>query len=203
MTTEIDAQFEKMHQAFTLFRRALASESDRGCALFAAAYLDDALANLLRALLVQGRALDEELFRSTSPLGTFSSRIKFAYYMGKISPQERRDLETIRSIRNTFAHTSEAVDFETQSIRDRCANLSLTFHTEDARARAKFTSSVTALLARVHMRTARATAATEHADTPIPERLKEEVRQQAMVEAAKAQKQDLFDLLNRIENPGA
>jgi hypothetical protein len=42
----------KKHKEAEAFRKALSSESDRGCALFAAAYLDSSLSDLLFVSLV-------------------------------------------------------------------------------------------------------------------------------------------------------
>lgn len=62
-------------------------------------------------------------FRPDGPLGSFSARIKLAQYLNLVSSQVRRDLDTIRDIRNDFAHKLEFEDFNTQSIKDRCMNL--------------------------------------------------------------------------------
>lgn len=98
-------------------------ESDRGCALFAAAYLDMALGKLLRACFVQSNKLNEDLFVGQNPLSTFSSMTKFAFYLGKISASERKDLDTIRLIRNELAHNAKKLTFTDQAINMRCGNL--------------------------------------------------------------------------------
>ncbi len=69
------------------FRKSLTSESDRGCALFAAAYLDVSLSDLLYVSLVGNKNIEKDLFEGTAPLSTFSSRIKLAYYLGLISQE--------------------------------------------------------------------------------------------------------------------
>lgn len=169
----------KQKVAFEAFRRALFDESDRGCALFAAAYLDGALAAMLQACVVKSAKMREELFKTNAPLASFSSRIKMAYYLGKLSPLERKDFETIRSIRNDFAHHPEFIDFEAQSVKDRCSNLAHVWHEPAARPRAKFTAAVTALLAMVHAETFKAKAPEQKKDDPISEEKKKEIRDQA------------------------
>jgi len=113
---------------------------------------------------VSSKKIEEELFKSNAPLSSFSSRIKMAYYLGKLSASARRDLETIRSVRNDFAHHPEHLDFEVQSIKDRCANLVHVWHEPDVRPRAKFTAAVSALLAMVHGETLQAVAPAEKQD---------------------------------------
>lgn len=154
---------------FTEFRLALTKESDRGCALFAAAYLDNALAALLKANLVQNSKADDELFGTQSPLGTFSSRIKMAYYLGKIAIVERKDLDTIRQIRNDFAHKSGPIYFVDQSIADRCANLKNSWRMEDATPRQKFIAAVSGLMIHISHETRNAVALQEALDTSVPQ----------------------------------
>lgn len=162
---------------FSAFRMALSRESDRGCALFAAAYIDKALGDLLKACMVQHRKLDEELFVGQNPLSSFSSRIKLAYYLGKIAPSERKDLDTIRSIRNEFAHHANLLSFEDQSIRDRCNNLAHNWREKEASARTKFNATVSALLIRIVTERITSTAATEGHEKPLPDHIKEKGRQ--------------------------
>lgn len=155
------AQTQKVVQ----FRQALTSESDRGCALFAAGYLDVCFSDLLYISLVKNKNIDKDLFEGTAPLSNFSSRIKLAYYLGLISRNCRRDLDIIRGIRNDFAHKPEIISFETQSIRDRCKNLSFTYHKKDAAdPRLHFTAAVMMVLGHVHIATLTTTPHTEKAD---------------------------------------
>jgi hypothetical protein len=101
----------------------LAHESDRGVVLITAAFLDEALASLLRRCLIDQQDVVDELFGNDRPLGTFSARIRMTYCLGHMSSATFRDLETIRGIRNEFAHSWDMISFSTQSVRDRCMNL--------------------------------------------------------------------------------
>lgn len=101
----------------------LYAESDRGCALIAAAYLDDLLLALLRKALVDDRKAFEELVGANRPLGSFSSRITVANCLGLLSPQVHRDLNRVRRIRNGLAHCRAPVSFEDQSVSDLCSQL--------------------------------------------------------------------------------
>ena len=100
MSEAVKEFLKKQLREFVAFRRALTDESDRGCALFAAAYLDKALSDVLFLSLVENKKIEAELFEGNAPLATFSSRIKLAFYLGKISTACRSDLETIRKIRD-------------------------------------------------------------------------------------------------------
>ena len=103
--------------------QALHTESDRAVVLITAAYLDDALAGLIRSALIDEPALVDELLGVDRPLGTFSARIKLAYCLGLISRATLRDLELIRRIRNDFAHSRCILRFGTRGVKERCMQL--------------------------------------------------------------------------------
>jgi DNA-binding MltR family transcriptional regulator len=91
--------------------------------LLSAAWLDDALTENLRKCLVDDSEVVDELFGVDRPLGTFSAKITMAYCLGLIDEEMRKDLDTIRGIRNDFGHVRDALSFGTQSMVDRCNNL--------------------------------------------------------------------------------
>ncbi len=103
----------------------LKDESDRAAALIVAAWVDDALTEMVINHLIQDEKLIEEMFRPMGPLGSFSSKIHLAYLTGTISKMVHENLEIIRNIRNDFAHSRTHLRFSDQSISDRCRNLAL------------------------------------------------------------------------------
>jgi DNA-binding MltR family transcriptional regulator len=108
------------------FREAAATfekESDRGSALIAVAWVDDALEACLRSRFRDEKTIVDSLLRQDGPLGSFSSRIKTAYLLGLITASLYSDLERMRGIRNAFAHVRRRVRFKDQSIKDRCKSL--------------------------------------------------------------------------------
>ena len=105
-----------LRQAAFLFEK----QTDRGTALVAAAWIDDALEASLRAFFRQDKEAADKILQPDGPLGSFSSRIKLAYLLGILTPDMLSDLEIIRSIRNDFAHLRENLRFSNQSVRDRC-----------------------------------------------------------------------------------
>ena len=108
--------YSALRQAVSTFTK----QSDRGTALIAAAWVDDALSECLRASFRQEKETADKLLEPDRPLGTFSSRIKLAYLLGIIISSLRSDLDLIKSIRNDFAHLRQSMRFSVQSITDRC-----------------------------------------------------------------------------------
>ena len=84
----------------------LLEESDRGLVLAGAAFLDDALFELLSTTLrVNLSKKDEDsLFTHFGPLSSMSSRSLVAYALELIDEQMRRSLDQVRKIRNHYAH---------------------------------------------------------------------------------------------------
>jgi DNA-binding MltR family transcriptional regulator len=127
--------------------RLLRKETDRGCAMIVAAHLDDKLGELLGACMIQDKEAEKEIAKFLKgPLGSFATRIKLARYLNMISPQVRRDLETILDIRNDFAHKLEFEDFNTQSIKDRCMNLQHDLLEDNKNPRERFINAANVLI---------------------------------------------------------
>ena len=105
-------------------RRELSGETDRGVALFTAAYLDDRLAVMLRTFFVSDQAVADPLFKGTGALSSFSGRIDLSYLTGLLSSSLRRELHLIRKVRNEFAHSAKVVRFTDEAIAARCNELS-------------------------------------------------------------------------------
>ncbi|WP_052161973.1 MltR family transcriptional regulator [Aquabacterium sp. NJ1] len=170
MNEEINKFFKKQLDDFVAFRKALTDESDRGCALFAAAFLDKALSDLLYLSLVANKKIESDLFDGNAPLASFSARIKMAFYLGKISKECRADLDTIRSIRNKFAHHAEIISFDDKAIADQCKSLRFSYQENKHRARGHFTAAVSGLLAAIQ-KAAIETVGPEHKpdDSPTKE----------------------------------
>jgi hypothetical protein len=91
--------------------------------LVASAWIEDSLEALLRANLAPDPKGADRLLRTDGPLGSFAAKVSLAYSLGLIGPDMRDDLDTIRSIRNEFAHFRSGVSFRDQSVRSRCKKL--------------------------------------------------------------------------------
>jgi DNA-binding MltR family transcriptional regulator len=57
-------------------------------------------------------------------LGPYGARVHLGYLLGLYGGTVYSDLKTIGGIRNKFAHKAENLSFGTQSIGDKCKNLS-------------------------------------------------------------------------------
>lgn len=104
-------------------QREFQKNSDRGVAVVAASFLDEILKELLQSFFARDAKSDKEIFEANGPLSTFSAKISICHRLGLISQFEYRAINTIRSIRNDFAHQLGEVSFQQQSIKDRCRNI--------------------------------------------------------------------------------
>lgn len=103
------------------FSVGLGNETDRACGVLGASMLDVRLEALFLRRL---HAFQDELLGFGGPLGTFSGRIKIARALHWISDDVRKDLDTVRDIRNKFAHSPDhRLSFSDQSIAATCRNL--------------------------------------------------------------------------------
>jgi hypothetical protein len=104
--------------------RELESDSDRAAGIVGAALVDESLTALLKSRLHPDQRLIQKMFRSSGPLGAFSVKITMGFLMRLYSHEAQRELETIKDIRNEFAHRI-ARSFQFDNIRDLANNLSL------------------------------------------------------------------------------
>ena len=178
----------KRSQEVLAFRKALTKETDRGCALFATSYLDKALSDLLYCALAHDKKIENDLFAGNAPLASFSSRIKMAFYLGKISKIERRDLDLLRKIRNEFAHNADAIDFEVEKIKSQCGALSFSYHEKDHRPRVHFTAACLGILANIHNEMLLCQAPEVKADNAPSEERKKKARDDAQRKYEEAKK---------------
>src|SRR5215510_7076322 len=107
---------------FRPFLDALNRESHRGAVLISCSYVDEQLRRIIRAFLVDIPEVDKLLEGYSAPLGSFSPRITAALSLGIISRTEHDDCNTLRKIRNEFAH-SFTTTFSDQKIIDLSKNL--------------------------------------------------------------------------------
>jgi hypothetical protein len=101
----------------------LEHDSDRAAGIVGAVLVDESLTALLQSRLWSDQELIRELFRVSGPLGAFGVKINMGFLMGLYSPTARKELDTIREIRNEFAHRV-ARSFSFDRIRDLANNLS-------------------------------------------------------------------------------
>ena len=133
---------------FARFLPELNKESDRGRVLISCSYLDELLRQVLLSFLIDTKESVRLVEGFNAPLGTFSTRATAAFALGLITTQEFHECDTLRRIRNCFAHDVHA-SFDTQNIKDLIGNLTLAIkeHAGTAiDARSQYTSAAVALI---------------------------------------------------------
>lgn len=98
---------------------------DRASAIIAAQWLEDSVEDLIYARLINLNKTDyTELFVSErAPLSTFASKIRFLHALGMLPSDMRADLNTIKDIRNGFAHARKKFTFSTPEFSRKCLGL--------------------------------------------------------------------------------
>jgi hypothetical protein len=86
--------------------------------------VEESLTTLIRSRFIPDEEQLRELFRASGPLGAFSVKIRLGFLLGLYSAAAQSELNTIKEIRNEFAHRV-ARSFSVERIRDLANNLSL------------------------------------------------------------------------------
>src|SRR5262245_8195161 len=98
------------------FFATVKAESDRGCVLVAAAFLDEGLELLLRSKMSRDASIVknsiEPLFTGMGPLKSFWAKTELCLALGLLPDYEHGDLARIRNLRNLFAHTYTGASFD-------------------------------------------------------------------------------------------
>ena len=111
---------------------SLPTEEDRAAAIIEVTNLETELENAIRSKMVSLNNTEHgEIFTGQGALATFGARIKIAYALGIFGKQTRKDLETIRAIRNAFAHCRKPLFFHTEEVAGVCALLTVVARTPD------------------------------------------------------------------------
>jgi hypothetical protein len=103
----------------------LLSGNDRTCAIVACELVNTSLMAALTAHFVQLEEGDGEslFFGQAAVLGSFSARIVIGRAIGVFGNQTFEVLQTVRRIRNAFAHSALPVEFTLELIANECMKL--------------------------------------------------------------------------------
>ena len=114
-------------ELFIQLTSELTKESDRALAVIAAAYLDHLLEILIaNEFKLASDAERDNLFKfPAGMLHSFAFKTRFAHMTGLITNDQKQDLNTIRDIRNGFAHELIGMSFDTKEIAKSCNKLVL------------------------------------------------------------------------------
>ena len=80
------------------------TEGDRSLAIIGAAFIDEELADLLRAFFVEDTKVADNLLSSNGGISAFGVRNQLTYVLGLIDEPTFNDIKLIQKIRNKFAH---------------------------------------------------------------------------------------------------
>ncbi len=94
---------------------------DRVAAIIETTSVEDALEDaILHKMVGLNNTEYSELFVGDMPLGNYGAKIKLGYALGIFGRRTRKDLDTIRWIRNAFAHSGKLLSFSTKEVADSC-----------------------------------------------------------------------------------
>ena len=99
-------------------------ETPRAAAILAGSYVEYFLGKYLKSFM-RKNVDEKKLFEGFGPFSTFAQRISTAYAFNLIAKQEKDDLNTIKEIRNYFAHHPRKMTFRNKEIKKLCDKLSL------------------------------------------------------------------------------
>jgi DNA-binding MltR family transcriptional regulator len=118
------------------FYTEIQNETPRASVIISAAFLDAQLRKLIAAAFIDDQKVVNELLGTEKilerPLSSFGARINVAYCMGLISRKLYEDLETVKRIRNRFAHKLHNYSFDEEEIVNWCKSLRLAKEITDA-----------------------------------------------------------------------
>lgn len=97
----------------------------RASVIIICAVLEQALEAAIASHFVISEEESNRLFddMNDSPLTTFSAKIKIAFALGVLNDALKKDLTTIKNLRNVFAHSKSHVDFNNDGIIASCRDL--------------------------------------------------------------------------------
>jgi DNA-binding MltR family transcriptional regulator len=106
---------------------------DATFALIVATAVEQSLELAISTHFVVDEEATQRMFSESAsgPLNTFSAKIKIGHALGIYPKVARDELDMVRHIRNTFAHSWERVNFQTPAIVDACMSLQLAKRDDD------------------------------------------------------------------------
>jgi hypothetical protein len=102
----------------------LEKDGPRDAVLLGHALLESAMRDLLVSrMLPLSKREDDALFEDHGQLSTMAARVSVARAFDIISKEARRNLDTLRRIRNRFARTDRKIDFDDPEVVALCGKL--------------------------------------------------------------------------------
>ncbi|QGM46842.1 hypothetical protein [Methylocystis heyeri] len=110
------------NEDFEAIMDEIACASDRSAAIVLASVVDRYLESaIIDSFVRNDRKTKENLTATGGSLDGFFSKIHLGYAMGLYNQQKCNELEAVRRIRNSFAHSAKNITFETPQISVECS----------------------------------------------------------------------------------
>lgn len=110
---------------YNLLFQEITQSSDRSAAIISCAMMDWQLGRLiLKALPNITKENTDTLFENSGPLSGLFAKNQLAFAMGLYNHTAFQDINTIRRVRNQFAHSPQPITFTTPEITRECRKLS-------------------------------------------------------------------------------
>ncbi|HLP67648.1 MAG TPA: hypothetical protein VK181_09010 [Rhizobium sp.] len=104
-TPPLPVEMQELQKYLDEANKENAHGTERGTVLVWASILDEMLTKLLKSFLIPlDKGKLDEIFEPDGPLSTFSAKTKIAFAVGLITKEEADCLNSVRKIRNDFAH---------------------------------------------------------------------------------------------------
>jgi hypothetical protein len=94
--------------------------TDRGIGIIMVTTVEDALQDAIESRLSIEDGQRQLLFGPDGAIGEFASKIRVGRALKIFGPETFQNLELLRAIRNTFAHSKISLDFETPDVKTAC-----------------------------------------------------------------------------------
>lgn len=119
-------------------------ESDRAAAILAGSHIEQCLKEFMKLYMVEEPEKAADILLNTNnSVSSFSRRIDFAFKCDWITKDIQKDLDTIRLIRNEFAHKPDQNNFSEIPNEQKFQNFSRTYDSDNLRRQYLFTVSMT------------------------------------------------------------
>lgn len=132
-------------------KEELQKESDRGCCLVAAAYIEMELKKIISDFLIEMSKKElDDFFSFTGIAGTFSSKLKLAYSLGLISKEICTSTNQLRTVRNMAAHLEKPFDFNESRIKNHIQNIIPSLNKSCITIREEFIEKIIVIISTLH-----------------------------------------------------
>jgi hypothetical protein len=124
--TEFRRDSDKLaERLFEVANNPTASAQHRTVVIVSTTYLENALRVAIEKHLLNPLDAGRIFEGDHAPLGDFSARIRMARGLGIIDESMEEDLNWLRAVRNSFAHSIDDVTFDSPGIEGALAHLSM------------------------------------------------------------------------------